>query len=84
MADLEAVLSAIFHKSVELDLTRFGNIFEEVLDNNYIFTINNNYNKYLDILINNNRNYAVYYDASDEVNYQNFSVVSNKLNQPTE
>ena len=84
MADLEAVLSAIFHKSVELDLTRFGNIFEEVLDNNYIFTRNNNYNKYLDILINNNRNYAVYYDASDEVNYQNFSVVSNKLNQPTE
>ena len=84
MADLEAVLSAIFHKSVELDLTRFGNIFEEVLDNNYIFTINNNYNKYLDILINNNRNYAVYYDASDEVNYQNFSVVSNKLNQPSE
>lgn len=84
MADLEAVLSAIFHKSVELDLTRFGNIFEEVLDNNYIFTININYNKYLDILINNNRNYAVYYDASDEVNYQNFSVVSNKLNQPTE
>ena len=85
MDDLEAVLSAIFHKSVELDLTRLGNIFEEVLDNNYIFIINNNnYNKYLDILINNNRNYAVYYDASDEANYQNFSVVSNKLNQPTE
>ena len=32
--DLEAVLSAIFHKNVELDLTP-GIIFDEVLDNDY-------------------------------------------------
>lgn len=84
MADLEAVLSAIFHKNVKLDLTRFGNIFEEVLDNNYEFVIHNNFTEYLDITINNNRNYAVYYGASDEAYYQNFSVVSDKLKNQTE
>lgn len=36
--DLEAVLSAIFHKNVKLDLTTTGgNIFNEVLDDNYTF-----------------------------------------------
>lgn len=34
IADLEAVLSAIFHKNVKLDLTP-GYIFDEVLDNDY-------------------------------------------------
>ena len=80
MADLEAVLSAIFHKNVDLDFTQSGIIFEEVLDNDYTFSlINMRYGKYLDIRINNNRNYAIYYDATDEFIYQNFSIVSDKL-----
>ena len=36
---MEAVLSAIFHKNVELNLTQSGTIFEEVLDNDYTFKI---------------------------------------------
>ena len=47
--DLEAVLSAIFHKNVKLDLTQSYIIFEEVLDNDYTFRIiNNQHLKYLD------------------------------------
>ena len=40
IADLEAVLSAIFHKNVELDFTN-KTIFNEVLDNDYTFLIRN-------------------------------------------
>ena len=84
IADLEAVLSAIFHKNVELDLTKIMYIFEEVLDNDYTFAIlNNPGTEYLDILINDNITYNIYYGYAN-VNYQNFSVVSNKLNQSTE
>ena len=84
--DLEAVLSAIFHKNVKLDLTQSFTIFEEVLDNDYTFAIINNaisVSKYLDIFINNNRTYVVSYNP-DDINYENFSVVSDKLNNQTE
>ena len=87
ITDLEAVLSAIFHKNVKLDLTLGGTIFKEVLDNDYTFTIRNNpisTGKYLSILINNNTTYIVSFHPWDDGSYANFSVVSNKLNQPTE
>ena len=62
IADLEAVLSAIFHKDVELNLTN-GTIFDEVLDNDYTFAIRSNTNEEcLDILINNNKTYVVSYN----------------------
>lgn len=79
IADLEAVLSAIFHKNVKLDLTP-GNIFNEVLDNNYTFSINNTpTSKILDISINDNKTYAVSYDPINNGTYEDFSVVSDKL-----
>lgn len=84
IADLEAVLSAIFHKNVELDLTKNGYIFEEVLDNNYAFAVRHNRPTMdLDILINNSKTYRINYNTWYSGKYENFSVVSNKLNQPT-
>ena len=84
MADLEAVLSAIFHKNVELDLTRSGTIFEEELDDYYTFKISHvKPSEYLDISINWNRTYVISYATHDSGIYANFSVVSDKLNQPT-
>ena len=81
--DLEAVLSAIFHKNVKLDLTP-GIIFDEVLDNDYTFAIRNTTsNKYLDISINDNKIYVVSYNPNNDY-YANFSVVSDKLNNQTE
>ena len=81
--DLEAVLSAIFHKNVKLDLTP-GIIFDEVLDNDYTFAIRNNTSdKYLDISINDNKIYVVSYNPNNDY-YANFSVVSDKLNNQTE
>ncbi len=87
ITDLEAVLSAILHKNVKLDLTGIYIIFEEVLDNDYTFTIKNNpvsTIKCLDILINNNKTYAVYYNPMYDGSYANFSVVSDKLKNQTE
>ncbi len=83
ITDLEAVLSAIFHKNVKLDLTP-GIIFDEVLDNDYTFAIRNNTsNKYLDISINDNKTYVVSYNPDNDY-YANFSVVSDKLKNQTE
>ena len=81
--DLEAVLSAIFHKDVELNLTN-GTIFDEVLDNDYTFAIRSNTNdKCLDILINNNKTYVVSYNPIYNY-YTEFSIVSEKLKNQTE
>ena len=78
--DLDAVLSAIFHKNVKLNLTN-GIIFNEVLDNDYTFAImNESMNGCLNILINGTLTYVISYAAWNN-NYENFSVVSNKLNQ---
>ena len=83
IADLEAVLSAIFHKNVKLGLTP-GIIFDEVLDNDYTFEIRNNTNsKCLDISINDNKTYVVSYNPYNNY-YVNFSVVSDKLKNQTE
>ena len=69
----------------EYALTTPGTIFNEVLDNDYTFNISHvRPNKNLDILINGNKTYVISYDAYDELIYEKFSVVSNKLNQPTE
>ena len=85
IADLKAVLSAIFHKNVELDLTKMGNIFEEVLDNDYTFTVKNNtHNEDLSISINNNTVFAIVYKDWNIGNYKDFSDVSNKLKNQTE
>ena len=87
ITDLEAVLSAIFHKNVKLDLTGIYIIFEEVLDNDYTFIIKNNptsASRCLDILINNNKTYAIYYNPVYDGLFTNFSVVSNKLKNQTE
>ena len=86
ITDLEAVLSAIFHKNVGLDLTQGYIIFEEVLDNDYTFKIINTQpqlDKYLNICINNNKTYVVSYDPDFDY-YANFSVVSDKLKNQTE
>ena len=81
---MEAVLSAIFHKNVKLDLTP-GIIFDEVLDNDYTFAIQNNTNsKYLDISINGNKTYVVSYDSMNNGIYVDFSDVSDKLKNQTE
>ena len=85
IANLAAVLSAIFHKNVELDLTKNDYIFEEFLDNDYTFAVRNNANnKDLNILINNSITYNIYYGDLNIGDYQNFSVVSDKLNNQTE
>ena len=85
LTDLEEVLSAIFHKDVELNLTSGGTIFNEVLDNDYTFSIrHNNTSKNFDILINGNWTYTIYYAPWNESIYENFSVVSNKLKNLTE
>ena len=84
ITDLKAVLSAIFHKNVELNLTQSGIIFDEVLDNDYTCAIRNTTsNKYLDISINDNKIYVVSYNPNYDY-YVNFSVVSDKLNNQTE
>lgn len=78
ITDLEAVLSAIFHKSVELALMG-GIILEEVLDDDYTFTIrHNNSSKQFDVYINNSKTYTIYYNSSNNY-YEDFSVVSDKL-----
>ena len=83
ITDLEAVLSAIFHKDVELNLTN-GTIFDEVLDNDYTFAIRSDINnKCLDILINNNETYVVSYNPIYNY-YTEFSIVSDKLKNQTE
>ena len=85
ITDLEEVLSAIFHKNVGLDLTKNDYIFEEFLDNDYTFAVRNNTNnKDLNILINNSITYNIYYGDLNISDYQNFSVVSDKLNNQTE
>ena len=79
ITDLEAVLSAIFHKSVELALMG-GIILEEVLDDDYTFTIrHNNSSKQFDVYINNSKTYVISYHPAYNGNYANFSVVSDKL-----
>ncbi len=85
ITDLAAVLSAIFHKNVELDLTKNFYIFEEVLDNDYTFAVRNNRSSMrLDIFINNNKTFHILYADWNSGNYQNFSVVSDKLKNQTE
>lgn len=85
ITDLEAVLSAILHKNVKLDLTGIYIIFEEVLDNDYTFAIRSNRSsRYLEILINNSKAYVISYAYWDEDQFENFSVVSDKLKDQTE
>ena len=80
IADLEAVLSAIFHKNVELDFTN-SIIFDEELDNDYIFEIRDDSTlERLNILINDSLTYIISYAGWNSGDYKDFSVVSDKLN----
>ena len=82
IADLEAVLSAIFHKNVGLDLTKNYYIFKEVLDDNYTFAVaNDTVVMDLIIYINGSPTYRIRYNTWYSDLYEDFSVVSDKLNQ---
>ena len=84
ITDLEKVLSAIFHKNVELDFTN-NIIFGEELDNDYIFVIrNDSVSGCLNIFINDGLIYVISYADYNSDNYANFSDVSNKLKNQTE
>ena len=78
ITDLEEVLSAIFHKDIELDLTN-STIFSEELDNDYTFAaVNYSLSEWLNILINGSKTYVIYY-ADWASNMTSFSNVSDKL-----
>ena len=77
--DLAAVIGAIFHETVEILLDNLGTIFDKELDN-FNFAIKYN-GMYIDININDVNKYRIYLDDNQ---YENFSCVSNELNQSTE
>ena len=77
--DLAAVIGAIFHETVEISLDNLGTIFDKELDN-FNFAIKYN-GMYIDININDVNKYRIYLDDNQ---YENFSCVSNELNQSTE
>ena len=77
--DLAAVIGAIFHETVEISLDNLGTIFDKELDN-FNFAIKYNRTR-IDININDVNKYRMYLDDNQ---YENFSCVSNELNQSTE
>ena len=77
--DLAAVIGAIFHETVEISLDNLGTIFDKELDN-FNFAIKYNETR-IDININDVNKYRIYLDDNQ---YENFSCVSNELNQSTE
>ena len=77
--DLAAVIGAIFHETVEISLDNLGTIFDKELDN-FNFAIKYNLTR-IDININDVNKYRIYLDDNQ---YEDFSCVSNELNQSTE
>ena len=77
--DLAAVIGAIFHETVEILLDNLGTIFDKELDN-FNFAIKYN-GIHIDININNINKYRICLNNNQ---YENFSCVSNELNQSTE
>ena len=82
--NFEAVIGAIIHEKVEIQLDGDLTAFEKILEENYVITIEYQpYARYLTILINGTKFYRMYFINPD--NYPNFSVVSEELNNnPTE
>ena len=80
-SELEAVIGAIFHEKVEIQLDGLT-VFEKKLEEDYIFTITyNSFSQYLGIFINYNPLYRIYLDDSG---FKDFSAVSDVLKQSTE
>lgn len=81
ISELEAVIGAIFHEKVEIQLGGLT-VFEKNLEENYLFLINyNNYSQLLSIYINYNISYKIYLNNSK---FKDFSDVSNVLKQSTD
>ena len=81
ISELEAVIGAIFHEKVEIQLGGLT-VFEKNLGEDYIFIINyNEFSKVLSIFINYNLSYKIYLDNSQ---FKDFSEVSNVLKQSTD
>ena len=78
--DLAAVIGAIFHETVEISLDNPGTIFDKELEDNFNFAIRYN-GACINIYINDVNKYRLY--LNDDI-YENFSCVSNELNQSTE
>ena len=80
ISELEAVIGAIFHEKVEIQLGGLT-VFEKKLGEDYIFTINyNEFSRFIIILINYNLSYKIHLDNSQ---LKDFSDVSNVLKQST-
>ena len=81
ISELEAVIGAIFHEKVEIQLDGFT-VFNKNLEDGYIFLISyNKYSQLLSIYINYNVLYKIYLSDSQ---FKDFSAVSNVLKQSTE
>ena len=78
ISELEAVIGAIFHENVEIQLDGLT-VFEKNLEENYLFLINyNKYSQILSIYINYNLSYMIHLNNSK---FKDFSVVSDELNK---
>ena len=81
ISELEAVIGAIFHEKVEIQLDG-STVFNKNLEENYLFLINyNKYSQILSIYINYNILYTIYLNNSQ---FKDFSAVSEVLKQSTE
>lgn len=81
ISELEAVIGAIFHEKVEIQLGGLT-VFEKNLGEDYIFIINyNEFSQVLSVFINYNPSYKIYLDNSQ---FKDFSDVSNVLKQSTD
>ena len=78
ISELEAVIGAIFHEKVEIQLDG-STVFNKNLEENYLFLINyNKYSQILSIYINYNILYNIYLNNSQ---FKDFSAVSEVLEQ---
>ena len=80
----ESVIGAILHEEVEISLGESGTILDKEFENNYIFIIRNNASsETLTIDINNSNTYYIRY-CSYNPSVEDFSTVSDELDNPTE
>ena len=81
ISELEAVIGAIFHEKVEIQLDGLT-VFEKNLEEDYLFLINYNiYSQLLSIYINHNLSYKIYLNDSE---FKDFSAVSDVLEHSTD
>ena len=79
----ESVIGAILHEEVEISLAGFGTILEKEFEDDYIFSILNDiYSEVLTIYIGYTSVYNIHYNPYN-TNYENFSTVSDVLEQST-